>query len=125
MNLDVAGRNVAPHMAQRGLSKAKEKPAGEDESAGLSSVRGASLGRPRSGQSAICTWRIWPASGPFELALGRDAIALAHHSEAHALAGIRAGPRGPAALASALALTGVRANARTVTNSQAASSCVV
>jgi hypothetical protein len=51
MNLDVAGRNVAPHMAQRGLSRAKEKPAGEDESAGLSSARGASLGRPRSGKA--------------------------------------------------------------------------
>ena len=49
-----------------------------------------------------------------ELALGRDAISLAHRGEALTLAGVLAGTGGLAALAGALALAGVRAHAMPV-----------
>jgi len=52
--------------------------------------------------------------GRLELALGRDAISLAHHGEAHALAGIRAGARRLTALTGALALTGVCTHAMAI-----------
>jgi hypothetical protein len=46
-----------------------------------------------------------------ELALGRDAISLAHRGEALTLAGVLAGTGGLAALAGTLTLAGVRAHA--------------
>jgi hypothetical protein len=49
-----------------------------------------------------------------ELALGRDAISLAHRGEALTLAGVLAGTGGLAALASALALAGIRTHAMAV-----------
>jgi len=60
----------------------------------------------RRGQSGV--------SGRLELALGRDAISLAHRGEALTLAGVLAGTGGLAALASALALAGVRTHAMPV-----------